>query len=240
MALELHLDTITQGNLGSTGIGLVLRERDGGLLAQVGRFLDDKTELAAAGQSLLAGLELVDSIVQDKAVEATELAVFSTSEWLVRQLTGQGHEPAESLAMLVAQAQMRLLSFDTWRIIHSPSDEPSLAAPLAEHALEVGHDVDEPGSASTRTSGRASSPRSVIVRVVQAPDAGTCPEPCLAGEVLEFGEVAPAHMCLNALEAVLGVTMASKRDESEVVDQLPIAVECARPGCRARFEISLS
>jgi len=233
MALHLHIDGTSQGNPGPTGIGIVIQDRDERIVHQTGRFLGELTDMEGAVQGLLIGLEAA------AAVEESEIAVFSSSQWLVRQLTGQGRDPGDRLTMLLAQAQMLLLRFDGWQIAHVPTEENKLAVALAEHAARAGHDVDAPMPQSPTPTHRSDKDVPVIVRVAEGANTRTCPEPCGAGEVFEFGEVAPAHMCLDALAAVLDVVMACKRDDDQVIRALPLTKRCARPGCGAVFEIDL-
>lgn len=232
MALYLYIDGVSRGNPGPTGIGIVLQSPDEQILQQGGRFLGDLTDMEAAAQGLLAGLEAA------AATEPDEIAVFCSSQWLVRQLTGQGRPPGDHLAMLLAQAQMLLLRFDTWQITHLPPDQNSLAAALAIHAAKSGRDVE---TARTDEGGtpRGASDRIVLVRVVEGANTRSCPEPCGPNEVFEFGEVTPAHMCLDALAAVLDAVMACKRQGDSIVENLPVRRSCARPDCGAVFEIDL-
>jgi len=233
MALHLHIDGTSQGNPGPTGVGIVIQDQDERVVHQTGRFLGELTDMEGAIQGLLIGLEAA------VAVDASEIAVFSSSQWLVRQLTGQGRDPGDPLAMLLAQAQMLLLQFDGWQITHVPTEENKLAVALSQHAARAGHDVEAPTRQDPAPAHRSDEDVPVVVRVTEGANTRTCPEPCGAGEVFEFGEVAPAHMCLDALGAVLDVVMACKRDDDQVIAALPVTRRCARPGCGAVFQIDL-
>ncbi len=233
MALRLYIDGVSRGNPGSTGVGVVLCDADEQVLRQIGSFLGELTDLEAVAKSLLIGLEIAT------AADTSELAVFSSSEWVVRQVLGQGRPPGGSLGMMVAQAQMLLLRFETWQINHLPTAENALAVALAEHAAQAGHDVETPAPETGSLTERTTEDRKVRVRVVEGSNTRICAEPCGVGEVFEFGQVAPAHMCLHALAAVLGEVMACKRDDPQVLGAVPVTKRCARSGCGAVFEIDL-
>ena len=233
MALRLHIDGVSQGNPGPTGVGIVLRDADEQVLQQSGSFLGELTDLEAVAKSLLIGLEIAAE------ADTSELSVFSSSEWVVRQILGQGRPPGGSPGRMVAQAQMLLLRFDTWQINHLSTEANALSVALAEHAARAGHDVEMPGPEAGSPAERMAEDRRVRVRVVEGANTRTCAEPCGAGEVFEFGQVVPAHMCLHALAAVFEEVMACKRDDPQVLDALPITKRCARPGCGAVFEIDL-
>jgi len=230
MALHLYIDGVSRGNPGPTGIGIVLQGPDERILQQAGRFLGDLTDMEAAAHGLLVGLEAA------AADRSDEIAVFSTSQWLVRQLTGQGRAPGDHLAMLLAQTQMLLLRFDTWQIAHLPPDQNPLAVALATHAAKAGCDVETAETDPAETP-RDAGDRIVLVRVVEGANTRSCPEPCGPDEVFEFGEVAPPHMCLHALAAVLDAVMACKRQADPIAEDLPVRRSCARPDCGAVFEI---
>ena len=81
MSLQLHIDGTSRGNPGPTGVGIVLRDDDDRILEQTGRFLADLTDLEAAVQSLLIGLEVAAGADSTRG----EMTIFSSSQWLVRQ-----------------------------------------------------------------------------------------------------------------------------------------------------------
>jgi ribonuclease HI len=232
MSLRLYIDAVSRGNPGPAGIGMVVRGQDDQVLRQAGRFLGELTDLEATVRSLLIGLEAAT------AIGHAEIAVFSSSPWLVRQITGQGHDPGERLARLLAQAQMLLLQFDTWQISHLQPEENPLAVGLADHAVTAAGDVEAPRCEAKPARMEKASDRPIIVRVAVGAETRTCPEPCGTGEVFEFSDVAPARMCLDALAAVLDVVMACRRGDNQVSKDLPLRRPCARPGCGAVFEVA--
>jgi len=231
MPLRLYIDAISRGSPGPAGVGVVIRDADDHLLKQMGRFLGERSDLEAAVQSLLIGLEAAAPLAQG------EVAILSSSAWLVRQVTGQGRDPGDRLAELLTQAQMLLLQFDTWQISHLPCSENQLAGSLAHHALATGRDVPSPRPEPVVHQEQRPTDSPVVVRVIQAGDTRACPEPCGIGEVFEFTDVAPGKMCIEALAAVLDAVMICRRRSGPAAEHPPLTRACAKPGCGARFEI---
>lgn len=237
MPLHLHIEATCHGNPGPSALGYVVRDEADARLAQAGRYLGERTDLEVVLQSLLDGLEEAATHASDHA--PAEIDIHTSSQWLRRQLTGQGQRPGSHLEMLVTQAQMLLLQFQAWQILPADEEGNALALSLASHSVSTKRDVAEP----TEVGGAGQAvprDRVVLVRVVHGAEMRTCPEPCGTGEVFEFGEIAPAYMCLHALASVLDVVMACKRGDDEALAELPLRRRCAKPGCGAEFEIRLA
>ncbi len=237
MPLHLHIEATCHGNPGPSAIGYVIRDDSQAILTQAGRFLGELTDLESIVRSLLDGLEAVTSVAPQ--TPPVEIDVHTSSQWLARQMTGRAQQPGGHLEMMVTQAQMLLLRFDAWQILQTTDDENTLALALASHAASAGCDVDRPSEAGAATE-RPVKDRIILVRVVHGAEMRSCPEPCGFEEVFEFGEVAPAYMCLHALEAVLDVVMACKRGDEAALASLPVRRSCGKPGCGAEFQIHLA
>ena len=76
----IHSDGGARGNPGPAGIGAVLNNEKGEVLAEISKYLGETTNNQAEYQALIAGLE------KAKELKAEELECYLDSELVVKQL----------------------------------------------------------------------------------------------------------------------------------------------------------
>jgi len=128
--LVLHTDGASRGNPGPAGVGVVLSDADGRVLAEVARFLGETTNNQAEYAALLEGLR------QALELGAEEVLVRSDSELLVRQILGEYHVRNPKLRPLFETAKELLRRFRSWRIEHVPREANARADELANLAID--------------------------------------------------------------------------------------------------------
>ena len=139
VALRLNVDGGSRGNPGPAGCGVVLADADGETLLERGYFLGAITNNVAEYHGLLKGLELAAQFNPQR------LEIFSDSELMVRQITGEYRVKSPDLMPLFAQAQLGLLKFDSWQIRHVPRAQNAAADRMANLAMDAKADVDDGG-----------------------------------------------------------------------------------------------
>ena len=131
-----HIDGGSRGNPGPAAAGLTLADSAGNQLVGKGFFLGRATNNIAEYTSLLKALEAA------KQAGAGQLAVFSDSELLVRQINGQYKVKSEQIKPLFREAVELLHGFKSWQVSHIPREKNQQADELVNQALNLEHDVE--------------------------------------------------------------------------------------------------
>jgi ribonuclease HI len=108
----LWSDGAARGNPGPAGIGIMLKTKDGRILAAEGRFVGRTTNNVAEYKALLLGLE--------RALErgVRRLEVRADSELLIKQLKGQYRVKSEGLKPLYTEARALIQRFESVKLEH--------------------------------------------------------------------------------------------------------------------------
>lgn len=153
MGLIIHIDGGARGNPGPAGAGVVIADDAGRSLHEAGYFLGRQTNNAAEYQALILALKRAARLADP------HLTIYSDSELLVHQITGQYRVKSRNLIGYVEQAQSLLLQFDAWTIRHVRREGNQRADQLANMAMDREQDVfvyDVDGE--TSRAAEASSP----------------------------------------------------------------------------------
>lgn len=153
MSTTLHIDGGSRGNPGPSAAGVVLR-RDDQPLVEAGFLLGRMTNNQAEYHALLRGLAIAA-----ETCPADELAIYSDSELLVKQLTGQYEVKNAELRKLVEEVHQLLWKFDTPpQFRHVLRSENRRADQLVNAALDAKHHVIAVNTANVRLEGEAAEP----------------------------------------------------------------------------------
>lgn len=135
MGLIIHIDGGARGNPGPAGAGVVIANDAGRSLHEAGYFLGRQTNNAAEYQALILALERAARLADP------HLTIYSDSELLVHQITGQYRVKSRNLIGYVEQAQSLLLRFDSWTIRHVRREGNQRADQLANIAMDGERDA---------------------------------------------------------------------------------------------------
>jgi ribonuclease HI len=127
---RLYTDGAARGNPGPAGAGAVIVSPGGHIVAKIGKFLGDSTNNVAEYTGLILGLK------RARAMGIKELDVFSDSELLVRQLSGDYAVKAEHLRPLHDEAQALLRAFPDVNVAHIPREENAAADEMSNRAID--------------------------------------------------------------------------------------------------------
>ncbi|HVL86460.1 MAG TPA: ribonuclease HI family protein [Candidatus Thermoplasmatota archaeon] len=120
--LLCYTDGASRGNPGAAGIGfLLVNAESGGVLAEEARSIGVATNNEAEYRALVAALEAA------LAYAPREVAHYSDSELLVRQLNGQYRLRAENLRPLLARVEEARTRFERVSHAHVPRTHPMIA-----------------------------------------------------------------------------------------------------------------
>jgi ribonuclease HI len=127
---RLFTDGAARGNPGPAGAGAVILSPEGHIVAKIGKFLGDSTNNVAEYWGLILGLK------RAKAMGIKELEVFSDSELLVKQLSGDYAVKAEHLRPLHDEARTLLQGFSFIEVRHIPREENEAADAMSNRAID--------------------------------------------------------------------------------------------------------
>ena len=128
----IHSDGGARGNPGPAGIGAVLNNDKGEVLAEISKYLGETTNNQAEYQALIAGLE------KAKELKAEELVCYLDSELVVKQLNREYKVKNAELAPLFLKIHNLSLSFRKISFIHVRREYNKEADRLANEAMDKG------------------------------------------------------------------------------------------------------
>ncbi len=128
--MKVFVDGASRGNPGPAGIGIVLTDGEGNLLAEDSRFIGDRTNNQAEYEALIFGLSRV------KEIEPRCVKVFSDSELMVKQMRGEYRVKNDALKPLFKEAADLLDSLPEVEIIQIPRKENKRADQLANFSID--------------------------------------------------------------------------------------------------------
>ena len=132
MKLIIHSDGGARGNPGPAGIGVVINDEKGKLVAEISLFLGVSTNNQAEYRALIAGLE--------KAVElgADSVDCYLDSELVVKQINHEYKVKNKELAPLFLKVYNLLTKFKSYNFRHVPREQNKEADCLANEAMDRG------------------------------------------------------------------------------------------------------
>ncbi len=131
MKLRIFIDGASRGNPGPAGIGVVLQDGRGRVLAELADYLGETTNNVAEYRALLRGLR------EARERGGSDLEIFADSDLLVRQINGSYRVKSAHLAPLHQEALQALRAFSRWRIEHVPRGRNAAADALANGAIDA-------------------------------------------------------------------------------------------------------
>jgi len=131
-----YVDGGSRGNPGPAAAAFILTDASGSQLQARAFFLGEATNNTAEYTAIVKALEAV------LALGVKRVKVFSDSELLVRQLSGEYKVKSEQLRPLFSKAVELLDRFESRQVQHISRDKNSRADDLANRALNLGRDVE--------------------------------------------------------------------------------------------------
>lgn len=128
----IHSDGGARGNPGPAGIGAILHDVDGKVIAEISRHLGETTNNQAEYKALIAGLEKAEEL------KAKEVDCFLDSELVVKQLNREYKVKNAELAPLFLKVHNLSLSFKKIKFTHVRREQNKEADRLANEAMDRG------------------------------------------------------------------------------------------------------
>jgi len=111
--IHIAIDGACKGNPGPAGIGVLMTDSDGQVVAKIARSIGITTNNVAEYEALLTGLREASKMGYRK------VSVQTDSQLLARQIAGQYKVSAPHLQELHAQAHRLIAGFDKFEINHT-------------------------------------------------------------------------------------------------------------------------
>lgn len=128
---HLHVDGGSRGNPGPAAIGAVLADPAGHKVEELSSFVGEATNNVAEYQALIAGLEMA----LDRGIR--QLAIFSDSELIVRQIEGAYKVKNAGLKPYFQQAKALLSHLEEYELRSIPRESNAHADRLVNKALDA-------------------------------------------------------------------------------------------------------
>lgn len=236
---QIYLDGGARGNPGPAAVGYVIKSPEGKTLQARGEFIGRTTNNVAEYTALIKALQAAIDL------EKREVDIFSDSELLVKQIIGEYRVRNHRLGELYEQAQKLLLEFDRWQIRHIRREGNAEADALVNQKLDEALGLSEPsvepivGDPTSKPGGPAAAGQGkVLVELTAGPAAGACSAGMNVGQCFVFSNVAPAGMCLHAMQALLPAVVGLQVDPA-LADGDKLTVRCRKTDCGAVFELNV-
>ena len=148
-----NIDGGSRGNPGPASYGVVVRDANGQIVAQLKKYIGRATNNVAEYYGLIAALDYA----QAHAIRA--LHIESDSELLVKQMRGQYKVKSEELRPLFERAKKMSATFDSFGINHVYREQNQDADALANEALDETAGTPAGGGAmSAKSTGGKAAP----------------------------------------------------------------------------------
>lgn len=130
MKVTIHTDGASRGNPGEAGLGVLIVDEAGQKLAEISEYLGQTTNNVAEYKALIRGLE------EAKKLGATEVDVYTDSQLMARQISGEYKVKNQGLIPLYQEAKRLLSQFTSGKVTHVPRELNKEADKLANWAID--------------------------------------------------------------------------------------------------------
>jgi ribonuclease HI len=130
--LQIETDGASKGNPGHSGIGVVIKDESGAVLAKIAKYIGVTTNNVAEYQALITGIK------EAKERGATEIIARTDSELMAKQVKGDYKVKAEHLAKLRDEVYSLTKGVIKFTIIHNLRGYNSAADGLANEGVKAG------------------------------------------------------------------------------------------------------
>jgi len=154
--LKIQIDGAARGNPGPAGVGVVLLDAAGRLVKEIALYLGEATNNVAETCALIVALQEAGRIGSRK------VAVFTDSELLARQITGEYRVKDAQLQWLHALLKHLVPGFERFEIRHVPREQNRKADRLANRAITE-YLKRHPRPAPSRSASPSPDPRQQIL-----------------------------------------------------------------------------
>lgn len=129
-SLKIYIDGASRGNPGVAGVGIILKDERDNVVLEKHKYLGTTTNNTAEYMAFILAIE------EAFRLRAKKIKVFSDSQLLVKQMSGEYKVREEHLKELYQKALRLLKLFEEYDIIFIPREHNKDADALANKAID--------------------------------------------------------------------------------------------------------
>lgn len=130
MKLDIYTDGAARGNPGPAGVGVVILDSTGNIKKELSEYIGEETNNVAEYQAIIAGLKSAKEFAPDI------INIFSDSQLVIRQLTGEYRVRSQRLKPYYKQAKNLLNCFSDYNLQHIGRENNQEADRLANIGVD--------------------------------------------------------------------------------------------------------
>jgi ribonuclease HI len=138
--LEVYVDGASRGNPGPSAVGIFIRDSKGKDLVKKGEFIGETTNNVAEYEALKRALYLLS---KTKEFSNSTLRIYSDSELMVQQLTGNYKIKSQNLIPLAIQTRKLMNKFKKIEFKIIERKDNKIADKLANKSMNTMDDIDD-------------------------------------------------------------------------------------------------
>lgn len=135
--LIINTDGGARGNPGPAGVGVVIKNEAGEVLAEIARYIGKATNNQAEYQAVVVALDKAEKLA-GKHIKKTALDFYLDSELVVKQLNGEYKVKNKDLQPLFVKVYNHTLNFKKVKFRHIRREKNKEADKLANLAMDRG------------------------------------------------------------------------------------------------------
>ncbi len=155
--LVIYTDGGSRGNPGPAAAAFAIYDEKKQLIAARGIYLGTATNNVAEYQAY------VHALTEAKNQKASEIALFSDSELIVKQINGQYRVKNANLKPIYAQCMDLLDNFSKWTVSHVYRESNKLADSLVNESLDAKKDIDKSPKPAKTASVKKKKPLKIAI-----------------------------------------------------------------------------
>lgn len=134
--ISIYIDGGSRGNPGPAALGVVFCNEKEEIIKQYSEFIDEATNNEAEYQAFIFALKKFKLVFGKKIAKASEIQIFSDSEFLNKQLKGEYKVLDEKIQPLFLDAWNLMLDFKKVKIKYIPRAKNKKADVLVNEILD--------------------------------------------------------------------------------------------------------
>lgn len=135
--LIIHTDGGSRGNPGPSGIGVVITNEKSDVLFCKGKYIGEATNNQAEYEAVIFALQNAKSIFKKNKSQKREIALYTDSELICKQLNHEYKIKNENIQPLFLKVWNLVLDFDKVEFFAMPREKNKKADKLVNQALDA-------------------------------------------------------------------------------------------------------
>lgn len=126
----MYTDGGARGNPGIAGIGILIEDKDGNIIKEIGQYIGEQTNNVAEYKALSRGLE----VALDLGIK--KITCYLDSELVVKQVKGEYKVKNDGMILMYNMVMPLIKKFDSFEILHVKRELNKKADKLVNEAID--------------------------------------------------------------------------------------------------------